>query len=99
VRRLLAGLRAAGVGEVLYMPDRYGLVARAAEDLPDLLMTPATQVCSDIPEDTLRATEAMVQANARVLAIDAGKTLLFERERMIKEADQAGIAIVAMKDH
>jgi len=54
------------------MPDRYGLVARAAEDLPDLLMTPATQVCSDTPEDTLRATEAMVQANARVLITHGG---------------------------
>jgi len=54
------------------MPDRDGLVARAAEDLPDLLLTPATQVCSDTPEDTLRATEAMVHANARVLITHGG---------------------------
>jgi predicted polyphosphate/ATP-dependent NAD kinase len=72
VRRVLAGLRAAGVAEVMYMPDRYGLVARAAEDLPDLVVTPATQVCSDTPEDTLRATEAMVQANVRVLITHGG---------------------------
>ena len=53
----------------------------------------------DVPVVGLKTIRVMGQANARVLAIDAGKTLLFERERMIKEADQAGIAIVAMKDH
>ena len=53
----------------------------------------------DVPVVGLKTIRVMGQATARVLAIDAGKTLLFERERMIKEADQAGIAIVAMKDH
>ncbi len=53
----------------------------------------------DVPVVGLKTIRVMGQANARVLAIDAGKTLLFERERLIKEADQAGIAIVAMKDH
>jgi DUF1009 family protein len=33
-----------------------------------------------------------------VLAVDAGKTLLFERHAMIEEANQAGIAIVGIKD-
>jgi predicted polyphosphate/ATP-dependent NAD kinase len=72
VRRVLVGLRAAGIGEVLYMPDRYSLVARAADDLTDLLATPATQACSDTPDDTLRATEAMVQAKVRVLITHGG---------------------------
>jgi predicted polyphosphate/ATP-dependent NAD kinase len=72
VRSALAGLRAAGIGEVLYMPDRHGLVARAAEDLPDLKVTPATQACSDTSDDTFRATEAMVQANVRVLITHGG---------------------------
>jgi predicted polyphosphate/ATP-dependent NAD kinase len=54
------------------MPDRHGLVARAAEDLPDLKVTPAMQACSDTSDDTLRATEAMVQANVRVLITHGG---------------------------
>jgi DUF1009 family protein len=39
----------------------------------------------------------MRRSNAHALAVDAGKTLLFERQAMIKEADEAGIAIVGMK--
>jgi len=72
VRRVLAGLRAAGIREVLYMPDRYGLVACAAEDLPDLRVTPTSPACSDSPDDTLRATAAMVHANVRVLITHGG---------------------------
>ena len=33
VRRVLAGLLAAGADEVLYIPDRYGLVPRAADEV------------------------------------------------------------------
>ena len=33
--------------------------------------------------------------NATALAIDAGRTLLFDREAMIRAADDAGIAIEA----
>lgn len=49
----------------------------------------------DVPVVGPRTIEVMIGANARALALDAGKTLLFERERMIREADEAGIAIVA----
>jgi DUF1009 family protein len=52
----------------------------------------------DVPVVGFKTIRVMSQANARVLAVDAGKTLLFERERMIEEANQAGIAIVGMKD-
>jgi len=60
---------------------------------------PGQDMRFDVPVVGLKTIRVMGQATARVLAIDAGKTLLFERDRMIKEADQAGIAIVAMKDH
>jgi DUF1009 family protein len=33
-----------------------------------------------------------------VLAVDAGRTLLFERARLIEEADRAGISLYGMKD-
>jgi hypothetical protein len=45
----------------------------------------------------LRTIEVMGRSNARALAVDAGKTLLFERARLLEEADRAGIAIVGMK--
>jgi DUF1009 family protein len=46
----------------------------------------------------LKTIQVMRRSNARVLAVDAGKTLLFERAALIKEADEAGIAIVGMKE-
>ena len=52
----------------------------------------------DVPVVGLRTIEVMSHTNARVLAVDAGKTLLFERLRLLQEADQTGIAIVAMKN-
>jgi DUF1009 family protein len=33
-----------------------------------------------------------------VLAVDAAKTLLFERSRLLDAANQAGIAVFGMKD-
>ena len=52
----------------------------------------------DVPVIGLKTIEVMQRANATVLAVDAGKTLLFERPRLIDAADQAGIALVGMKE-
>lgn len=50
----------------------------------------------DVPVVGLATIRVMDKSNARVLAIDAGRTLLFDRKRLIEEADRSGIAIVAM---
>ena len=52
----------------------------------------------DVPVIGHRTIQVMRSSNATVLAVDAGKTLLFERPQLIAEADEAGIAIVGMKD-
>ena len=52
----------------------------------------------DVPVVGLRTVQVMRRASASVLALDAGKTLLFERHRMLEEANQAGIAVVGIKD-
>jgi len=52
----------------------------------------------DVPVVGAATIEVMRRSNATVLAVDAGKTLLFERERMIEEADKATIAIMGMSD-
>jgi DUF1009 family protein len=51
----------------------------------------------DVPVIGLRTIEVMARSNALVLAVDAGKTLLFERAQLIEEADRSGIAIIGMK--
>ncbi len=37
----------------------------------------------------------MIQAGATCLSVEAGRTLLFDRDTLLQRANQAGIAIVA----
>ena len=48
----------------------------------------------DVPVVGLPTIEAMQAAGATCLCVEAGRTLLFDREAMVKAADGAGIAIV-----
>jgi DUF1009 family protein len=47
----------------------------------------------DLPAVGLGTVEAMAEVGARVLAIEAGKTLIFDRAEMISLADRHGIAV------
>jgi len=49
----------------------------------------------DVPVVGVKTIEVMRRSNATALAIDAGRTLLFERDALISAADEAGIAIEA----
>jgi DUF1009 family protein len=49
----------------------------------------------DVPVVGLKTIEVMRRSNSTALAIDAGRTLLFEREELIRLADEAAIAIEA----
>jgi UDP-2,3-diacylglucosamine hydrolase len=49
----------------------------------------------DVPVVGLRTIEVMQRCHATSLAVDAGRTLLFDREKLIAAADAAGIAIEA----
>jgi DUF1009 family protein len=51
----------------------------------------------DVPVIGIRTVEIMIQAGATCLSVEAGRTLLFDREAMLKRANQAGIAIVAVQ--
>jgi DUF1009 family protein len=49
----------------------------------------------DVPVIGMATVEAMIRSAASCLSIEAGRTLLFDREALLKKADEAGIAIVA----
>ena len=49
----------------------------------------------DVPVVGLRTVETMRRSQATALAIDACRTLLFDRARLIEAADEAGIAMEA----
>ncbi|MGD0548104.1 MAG: UDP-2,3-diacylglucosamine diphosphatase LpxI [Terracidiphilus sp.] len=49
----------------------------------------------DVPVIGVATIEAMIRAGARCLSVEAGRTLLFDREALVARAVEAGIAIVA----
>jgi len=56
---------------------------------------PAQDMRFDVPVVGLPTVEQMSRAGATALAVDAGRTLLFDKTKLIEAADAAGIAIQA----
>jgi DUF1009 family protein len=56
---------------------------------------PGQDMRFDVPVVGLPTVEQMSSAGATALAVDAGRTLLFDRARLIELADEKGIAIEA----
>jgi DUF1009 family protein len=49
----------------------------------------------DVPVIGTRTIETMISAGASCLSVEAGRTLLFDRDALLERASEAGIAIVA----
>jgi hypothetical protein len=50
----------------------------------------------DVPVVGLDTIAAMRETGATTMAVDAGRTLLLDREEMLARADAAGIAVIGM---
>lgn len=48
----------------------------------------------DVPVIGLRTVHMMQSANATAVSVEAGKTLLLDRDKLLEEADESGIAVV-----
>src|SRR5271170_8068977 len=72
--------------------------ARFSEGKPMVVVKvskPKQDMRFDVPVVGLPTVEAMKQAGATALAIDASRTLLFDRDKLIEQANAAGITIQA----
>ncbi len=58
-----------------------------------------THLLFDVPVVGLTTIETMVETNTTVLAVDAGRTLLLDRDAMIRRANEVGIALVGYAVH
>jgi DUF1009 family protein len=56
---------------------------------------PSQDMRFDVPVIGIGTIETMIRAGATCLSVEAGRTLLFDREALLKRAAEAGIAIVA----
>ncbi len=52
----------------------------------------------DLPAIGLTTLESMLEARASVLAVEAGQSLLFDREQMVHQANKAGLVIVGIEE-
>lgn len=50
----------------------------------------------DVPVVGLETLETMAEVGCRLLAVEAGLTLILEKERFIRKADERGIAVLAL---
>lgn len=58
---------------------------------------PGQDLRFDVPAVGMTTIEVMRDVDARVLALEAGRTIMIDRDEMIRAADAAGIAIVAIE--
>jgi len=56
---------------------------------------PGQDLRFDLPSVGLETARVMAQVRASVLAVEAGKTLIFDRTDMIQYANEAGISIIS----
>jgi DUF1009 family protein len=52
----------------------------------------------DLPAIGAGTIESMAEVKARILAVETGQTLLFDREAVIAAAEKAGIVIVGIEE-
>ncbi|HEX4007709.1 MAG TPA: UDP-2,3-diacylglucosamine diphosphatase LpxI [Acidobacteriaceae bacterium] len=85
-----AGALMGSLGDAASTLERSLTVVKVAKPKQDLRF--------DVPVIGLRTIEAMRAAGATCLAVEARRTLIFDREGVRAQADAAGIAVVALEN-
>jgi DUF1009 family protein len=109
VARVLAGM---DLGQTAVVKDRAAVALEAMEGTDEVIRRagriagpgatvvkvakPKQDMRFDVPVAGPGTLEAMREAGARVLAVDAGRTLLIDRREFLARADQAGIAVLGL---
>ena len=110
VARVLAGM---DLGQTVVVKNRAAVALEAMEGTDETirragrLAGPGTTVVKvakprqdmrfDVPVVGPATIDAMLEAGARVLALDAGKALLLDKADFLSKADEAGLAVLGME--
>ncbi len=100
------------IGQTVVVKDRAVLAVEAIEGTDEAIRrggglcgkdAVVVKICKphqdlrfDLPAIGAMTIQSMKQVKASCLAVESGKTVMIERDAMIRDADQAGIAIVAI---
>lgn len=100
------------IGQCVVVKDRMVLAVEAVEGTDETIrragnfrkgavvvkvLKPNQDPRLDLPAAGLETLETMLSAGARVLALEAGKTLFFEREEALDFANRHGLIVVGIK--
>jgi DUF1009 family protein len=77
---------------------RAGVLCRAGGFTVVKVAKPQQDMRYDVPTIGRRTVETLVAAGGRVLAVEAGRTILLDAAEVIQYADRQGLAIVAVND-
>ena len=109
--RMAQGLSALDIGQTVAVKKRAALAVEAIEGTDECIRRgaalggegviivksskPNQDMRFDVPVVGMNTMNVMIQCKARVLAVEAGKTLMLEKDAIIEAADRAGICILA----
>ncbi len=101
------------IGQTVVVKDRAVLAVEAIEGTDETIRrggrlcgrgAVVVKICKpqqdlrfDLPAVGMQTIKTMLEVNASCLAVEAGKTIIFDRETVAAEADRAGIAVVAIQ--
>jgi UDP-2,3-diacylglucosamine hydrolase len=113
-RRIALALGGLDLGQTVVVKDRAAVALEAMEGTDEVIRRagriagPGTTVVKvakprqdmrfDVPVVGLATVDVLREAAAAVLALDAGRTLLLEKDRVLAAADAAGIAVWGMSE-
>lgn len=111
-RRIATALAGLDLGQSVVVKDRAAVALEAMEGTDEVIRRagrlagagavvvkvakPKQDLRFDVPVVGPATVEAMREAKASVLALDAGKTLLLDKEAFLREAEAGGIAVFGM---
>lgn len=102
------------IGQTIVVKDQAVLAVEAIEGTDEAIRRGArfckegavvVKICKptqdfrfDLPAVGTETIRIMREVKASCLAVEAGKTVLFERDQVVRDAERAGISLVAMDD-
>lgn len=112
--RIAKGVGGLDIGQTVVVKDRAVMAVEAVEGTDEAILRggglagggavvvkvsrPGQDMRMDLPVVGLATIDCMVRAGVRALAIEAGSSIIIERDELIKKADEAGIAIAGVTE-
>lgn len=112
--RIAKGIGGLDIGQTVIVKDRAVMAVEAIEGTDEAILRggrlagggavvvkvsrPEQDMRLDVPVVGLTTFDCMVEAGIRVLALEAGSSILLERDEFMKRADKEGISVVGISE-